>query len=65
LNVFVIYDDRLVTVELFSGEVVLRNPQDISHHIALFDLFLSHALRGAEATAFLRRCADEFMRVRE
>ena len=65
LNLFVIYDDRLVTVELFSGEVVLRNPQDVSYHLDLFDLFLSHALRGADATAFLRRCAAEFMQQRE
>ena len=65
LNVFVIYDDRLVTVELFSGEVVLRNPQDVSYHLELFELFMSHALRGADATCFLHRCADEFMRQRE
>ncbi|GAA4694625.1 Scr1 family TA system antitoxin-like transcriptional regulator [Streptomyces youssoufiensis] len=32
MNVFVIYDDRLVTIELFSGEVVLRDPRDIIQH---------------------------------
>ncbi|MFC1414650.1 helix-turn-helix domain-containing protein [Streptacidiphilus sp. N1-12] len=64
LNIFVIYDDRLVTIELFSGEVVLRDPQDVRYHRDLFDLFLSHALRGADATAFLRRCAAEFMQQR-
>ncbi len=62
MNIFVIYDDRLVTVELFSGEVVLRNPQDIDHHAELFDMFLSHALTGADSSAFLRKCADDFMR---
>jgi transcriptional regulator with XRE-family HTH domain len=65
LNVFVIYDDRLVTVELFSGEVVLRDPRDISQHLDLFDLFLSHALRDSEATAFLREASDDFMRQRD
>lgn len=65
MNIFVIYDDRLVTVELFSGEVVLRTPQDISHHIELFELFMAHALTGAEAKAFLLDRADEFMRERE
>lgn len=65
LNVFVVYDDRLVTVELFSGEVVLRDPRDISHHLGLFDLFLSHALRGTDATTFLRRAAGDFMRQRD
>ncbi len=63
LNVFVIYDDRLVTVELFSGEVALRDPRDISHHLDLFDLFLSHALTGAEAREFLRETAVNFMRI--
>ncbi|WP_191892542.1 Scr1 family TA system antitoxin-like transcriptional regulator, partial [Streptomyces griseoaurantiacus] len=28
MNIFVVYDDRLVTVELFSGEVALRDPQE-------------------------------------
>ncbi|MFF3454502.1 helix-turn-helix domain-containing protein [Streptomyces sp. NPDC002730] len=64
LNIFVIYDDRLVTVELFSGEVVLRDPRDISQHLDLFDLFLSHALTDTAATAFLRDAADEFMQQR-
>ncbi|TQF05900.1 helix-turn-helix domain-containing protein [Kitasatospora acidiphila] len=65
MNIFVIYDDRLVTVELFSGEVVLRTPQDVGYHIELFELFMEHALRDAEATAFLLDRADEFMRIRE
>ncbi|MDH6578243.1 helix-turn-helix transcriptional regulator [Kitasatospora sp. MAP5-34] len=65
MNIFVIYDNRLVTVELFSGEVVLRNPQDVSYHLDLFELFMSHALTGADATDFLRRCANDFMRERE
>ncbi|UZJ29368.1 helix-turn-helix domain-containing protein [Streptomyces endophytica] len=65
MNIFVIYDDRLVTVELFSGEVVLRDPRDISHHLGLFDLFLSHALRGEEASTFLRSAADDFMQQRD
>nr|WP_223244939.1 helix-turn-helix transcriptional regulator [Streptomyces sp. CBMA156] len=62
MNIFVIYDDRLVTIELFSGEVVLRNPQDVDHHIALFDMFLGHALTGEASSDFLRQCAEEFMR---
>jgi hypothetical protein len=65
MNIFVIYDDRLVTVELFSGEVVLRTPQDIGYHVELFDLFMESALRGTDATAFLLDRADEFIRERE
>ncbi|WP_406304345.1 helix-turn-helix transcriptional regulator [Streptomyces sp. NBC_00885] len=64
LNIFVIYDDRLVTVELFSGEVVLRDPRDVSQHLDLFNLFLTHALTGSAATEFLRNAADGFMQQR-
>ncbi|SHF26530.1 helix-turn-helix domain-containing protein [Streptoalloteichus hindustanus] len=62
MNIFVVYDDRLVTVELFSGEVVLRDPQEIAYHLELFEFFLGHAVRGEEAAAFLRSVARDFMR---
>lgn len=64
MNIFVVYDDRLVTIELFSGEVVLRDPRDIAQHLNLFDLFWSHALTGNDASAFLEKVADGFMRQR-
>nr|WP_256925225.1 Scr1 family TA system antitoxin-like transcriptional regulator [Streptomyces sp. Amel2xC10] len=51
MNIFVVYDDRLVTVELFSGEVVLRDPRDITQHLNLYELFWSHALTGEETRA--------------
>lgn len=65
LNSFVLYDERLVTVEIFSGAVVLRDPRDVSYHLQLFEYFLSHAIRGDDAIAFLRDVAHEFMRLRE
>ncbi|MER5973073.1 helix-turn-helix transcriptional regulator [Streptomyces sp. NPDC002055] len=64
MNIFVVYDDRLVTVELFSGEVVLRDPRDITQHLGLFELFWSHALTGDDASAFLEGAAGGFMRQR-
>ncbi|GAA4552526.1 helix-turn-helix domain-containing protein [Amycolatopsis samaneae] len=64
LNVFVIYDERLVSAELFSGKVVLRDPRDIAYHLNLFEFFYSHALTGDNATAFLRSVSDDFMRER-
>lgn len=64
MNIFVVYDDRLVTVELFSGEVALRDPRDIDQHLNLFDLFWGHALTGAAATAFLSEASETFMRQR-
>ncbi|MCP2257781.1 Helix-turn-helix domain-containing protein [Streptoalloteichus tenebrarius] len=62
MNIFVVYDDRLVTVELFSGEVALRDPQEIAYHLELFEFFLGHAIRGEEASEFLRSVARDFMR---
>jgi transcriptional regulator with XRE-family HTH domain len=53
LNVFVIYDDRLVLAELFSGEVALRDPRDVAYHLNVFDYFLERALTGDRATTFL------------
>jgi transcriptional regulator with XRE-family HTH domain len=62
LNVFVVYDDRLVAVELFSGGVVLRDPRDVAYHLELFEYFASHALQADQATNFLWSVADEFRR---
>ncbi|QUH04977.1 helix-turn-helix domain-containing protein [Saccharopolyspora erythraea] len=62
LHVFVVYDERLVEIELFSGEIVLREPQEVAYHLNLFDHFLRSALRGDDAVEFLRTVAGEFMR---
>jgi hypothetical protein len=34
-HTFVTYDRRLVTIELFTGQLVLRDPKDIDHYHAL------------------------------
>jgi transcriptional regulator with XRE-family HTH domain len=61
LNTFVVYDDRLVIAELFSGEVVLREPKDVAHHLDLFEFFHHRALTGDRAAAFLLAARDDFM----
>ncbi|MFE0024815.1 helix-turn-helix domain-containing protein [Amycolatopsis sp. NPDC059021] len=61
LNTFVVYDDRLVIAELFSGEVVLRDYKDVTHHLDLFNFFYGHALKGDRARSFLLDARDEFM----
>jgi transcriptional regulator with XRE-family HTH domain len=38
-HTFVSYDDHLVTIELFTGQLVLRDPKDIDHYHALFTFF--------------------------
>lgn len=57
---FVTYDRRLVTIELFTGQLVLRDPKDIDHYRALFNFFGAHALWADEARSVLTKLADAF-----
>lgn len=60
MNTFVTYDDRLVTLELFSGSVVLRDPKDVEYYRELFDYFAEHALWDDDARGFLAGVAEDF-----
>lgn len=62
MNGFVIYDTRLVTIELFTGQLVLRDPKDIDHYHALFGFFTSHALWSDAARNHLQTLAEVFRR---
>ncbi|MCP2262487.1 Helix-turn-helix domain-containing protein [Streptoalloteichus tenebrarius] len=62
LNVFVVYDDRLVIVELFSGEIALRDRRDVDHHRNVFDHFRSRAVVGEQARDLLESSAERFRR---
>lgn len=59
-HTFVTYDRRLVTLELFAGRLVLRDPRDVDHYRALFDFFADPALWSEEARVLLRTIADGF-----
>jgi hypothetical protein len=59
-HTFVTYDARLVTIELFTGQLVLRDPKDIGHYRALFGFFTSHALWEDDARRFLNELAEKF-----
>jgi transcriptional regulator with XRE-family HTH domain len=59
-HTFVTYDRRLVTIELFTGQLVLRDPKDIDHYRALFDFFSGHALWADDARSVLSMLADAF-----
>ncbi|MCP2334811.1 helix-turn-helix domain-containing protein [Actinomadura rupiterrae] len=62
MNTFTVYDRNLVTVETFTGQMVLRDPKDIQHHLDLFRHFSTHALWGEEARSVLGDVLAEFMR---
>ncbi|GAA4535432.1 helix-turn-helix domain-containing protein [Amycolatopsis samaneae] len=60
LNVFVIYDDKLVTIETDAGLIVLRDPRDIQHHLELFTQFSASAFHGEDCRALLLGIAAGF-----
>jgi len=61
LSSFLTFDERLVIVELFTGEVVFRDYKDVRYYLDLFDFFRGYALEGDRARAFLLFARDEFM----
>ncbi len=62
LNTFTIYDERLVTAEIFTGAVVMRDPRDVAFHIDLFKRFSDIALFGDDARERLTEWATGFRR---
>lgn len=60
LTSFVVYDQRMVTCELPSGTVTLRDPLDLDYYSNILDALLERALRDEDAAAFLRATAADF-----
>lgn len=57
---FTVYDDRLVTVENFTGRLVFRDPRDIAEHLAVFAEFECRALFGELGRRRLAEWADGY-----
>jgi hypothetical protein len=53
LTSFCLYDDRLCTVETFSGEIVFQDPRDVAIHQETFRRFDQLAVYDASARAIL------------
>ncbi|KUO02005.1 hypothetical protein AQJ67_22710 [Streptomyces caeruleatus] len=58
MNTFTVYDDRLATVENFTGRMVFRDPRDVSEYLAVFTSFEQHACFGDEARTLLNQWAN-------
>ncbi|MFG3196567.1 helix-turn-helix domain-containing protein [Streptomyces sp. NPDC048208] len=58
MNTFTVYDDRLVTVENFTGRIVFQDARDIAEHREIFDQYERHALFGEDARDRLREWAS-------
>ncbi|MFE7611336.1 helix-turn-helix domain-containing protein [Streptomyces celluloflavus] len=57
LNTFTVYDQRLATVEAFTGRIVFQDPRDIAEHLEVFSRYEDHALFADEARTALREWA--------
>ncbi|MEU2853604.1 helix-turn-helix transcriptional regulator [Streptomyces syringium] len=49
LNTFTVYDDRIATVEVSTGILVLRDPRDVRSHLQEFAVYEELALFGEAA----------------
>ncbi|MFI6688115.1 helix-turn-helix domain-containing protein [Streptomyces sp. NPDC050485] len=58
LNTFTVYDQRLATVETFTGRIVFQDARDIAEQLEVFGLYERHALFDEEARATLGEWAD-------
>ncbi|MGW4226164.1 helix-turn-helix domain-containing protein [Streptomyces bauhiniae] len=60
MNTFTVYDDRLVTVENFTGRIVFQDARDIAEHLEIFDQYERRALFGEDARGRLRGWASGY-----
>ncbi|MEU3500372.1 helix-turn-helix transcriptional regulator [Streptomyces hundungensis] len=59
MNTFTVYDQRLATVETFTGRIVFQDARDIAEHLEVFRMYERHALFGDEVRALLGRWAAD------
>ncbi|ARZ69492.1 DNA-binding helix-turn-helix protein [Streptomyces albireticuli] len=60
MNTFTVYDERLATVENFTGRLVFRDPRDIAEHLDVFAGYERRALTGDPARELLSLWADAY-----
>ncbi|MFQ6198121.1 helix-turn-helix domain-containing protein [Streptomyces sp. NPDC000405] len=58
MNTFTVYDQRLATVETFTGRIVFQDARDVAEHLEVFALYEGHALFGEEARSVLGEWAN-------
>ena len=54
-NAFILLDDRVVLVETFAGEMVLREPRDVELQASVFKAFEAVSLWGDAGRSAVRR----------
>lgn len=58
MNTFTVYDERLATVETFTGRTVFRDSRDIAEHLDVFKQYEQKAQFGESARTLLQEWAD-------
>nr|WP_262928464.1 helix-turn-helix transcriptional regulator [Streptomyces sp. TRM68416] len=61
LNTFTIYDDRLATVETFTGRIVFQDGRDIAQYREIFEMYAGFAIYGDGAREFLAACVQSLL----
>lgn len=59
MNTFTVYDQRLATVETFTGRIVFQDARDIAEHLEVFRMYERHALFGEEVRSMLGQWAAD------
>ncbi|WP_447041414.1 helix-turn-helix domain-containing protein [Streptomyces sp. DSM 118878] len=60
MNTFTVYDQRLATVETFTGRIVFQDARDIAEHLEVFGLYERHALFDEHARELLGNWATSY-----
>ncbi|MFD0639235.1 Scr1 family TA system antitoxin-like transcriptional regulator [Catenulispora yoronensis] len=60
---FTLYDDREVAVEMFTGELLMGQPDKVTTHVAQFRRFEESAVYGEEAIALINRVEMDLARL--
>ena len=63
MSSFTLYDDHEVAVELFTGELLMAQPDKVSTHVAQFRTFEETAVYGSEARVLIDRIENEMARL--
>lgn len=60
MTTFTVYDDRLVTVETFTGRLVLQDARDVDEHLDIFTLCQSAACLDDDARRLMTQWSATF-----
>ncbi|MFF4039159.1 helix-turn-helix domain-containing protein [Streptomyces sp. NPDC001816] len=57
MNTFTVYDDRLATIETFTGRTVFRDSRDVAEHLDVFNQYEQNSHFGEAARTLLQEWA--------